>query len=61
MHFSFQIKASLWLSNANVTTNWIRDAQKPRNMYMDSQLYPNSKSEGNQMLQIVPNVVKFAL
>lgn len=61
MHVSFQIKALLWLSNANVTTNWIRDAQKPRNMYMDSQLYPNSKSEGNQMLQIVPNVVKFAL
>jgi len=61
MQVSSQIKASLWLSNANVTTNWIRDAQNPRIMHMDSQLYPNSKSEGNQMLQIVPNVVKFAL
>lgn len=61
MHVSSQIKASLWLSNANVTTKWIRDAQKPRNIYMDSQLYPNSTSEGNQMLQIVPNVVNFAL
>lgn len=59
MHVSSQIKALLWLSNANVTTNWIRDAQKPQNMHMGSQLYPNS--EGNQMLQIVPNVVKFAL
>lgn len=61
MRVSSQIKALLWLSNANVTTNWIRDAQKPQNMHTDSQLYPNSKSEGNQMLQIVPNIVKFAL
>lgn len=61
MHVSFQIKALVWLSNANVTTNWIRDAQKPRNSYTERQLYPKSKSEGNQMLQIVFNVVNFAL
>lgn len=61
MQFPFQIKAFLWLSNGNVTTNWIRDAQKPRNSYTDSQLYPKSKSEGNQMLQIVLNVVNFVL
>ena len=61
MQVSFQIQALVWLSNANVTTNWIRDAQKPRNSYTDSQLYPKSKSEGNQMLQIVFNVVNFAL